>query len=65
MGKKDKTKLKSKSGGGSDGHGKDANHVEQYGEEASAANIAGWDPRQSHAGERIDGFGPDDGEKAR
>jgi hypothetical protein len=58
MGKKEKTKLKSKSGGGTDGHaryGGDANN-EEFGEDAGAAAIAGWGP-QSNTGDRIDGFG--------
>lgn len=58
MGKKDKTKLKSKSGGGSDGHGRDAANNVELSEDPGAAAIAGWG-RSSHAGaDKIDGFGP-------
>jgi hypothetical protein len=59
MGKEKKSKLKSKTAGGTDGNGRfggDANN-EEFGEDASAAAISGWGP-QSNAGERIDGFGP-------
>lgn len=57
MGKKEKTKLKSKNGGGSDGHARDANNVD-YSHEPDPAPHSSWGPH-GHAGDRIEGFGPE------
>jgi len=57
MGKKEKTKLKSKSAGGTEGNTRSSER-DDFDEDADPATIAGWGP-QSNAGDKIDGFGPD------